>query len=49
MPRVGFETTIPVFGRAKTIHTLDGAAINIYRNEVAEKKETEFACCMLLP
>jgi hypothetical protein len=24
MPRVGFETTIPVFERAKTVHTLDG-------------------------
>jgi hypothetical protein len=26
MPRVGFETTIPVFERAKTVHALDGAA-----------------------
>jgi hypothetical protein len=26
MPRVGFEPTIPVFERAKTVHALDGAA-----------------------
>jgi hypothetical protein len=26
MPQVGFETTIPMFVRAKTVHTLDGAA-----------------------
>jgi hypothetical protein len=26
MPRVGFEPTIPVFKRAKTVHTLDRAA-----------------------
>jgi hypothetical protein len=26
MPRVGFESTIPVFERAKTVHALDGAA-----------------------
>jgi hypothetical protein len=26
MPRVGFEPTIPVFERAKTIHVLDRAA-----------------------
>jgi hypothetical protein len=26
MPRVGFEPTIPAFERAKTVHTLDGAA-----------------------
>jgi hypothetical protein len=26
MPRVGFETTIPVFERAKTVHALDCAA-----------------------
>jgi hypothetical protein len=26
MPRVGFEPTIPVFERAKTVHTLDRAA-----------------------
>jgi hypothetical protein len=26
MPRVGFESTIPVFERAKTVHALDRAA-----------------------
>jgi hypothetical protein len=26
MPYVGFEPTIPVFERAKTVHALDGAA-----------------------
>jgi hypothetical protein len=26
MPPVGFETTIPVFERAKTVHALDRAA-----------------------
>jgi hypothetical protein len=29
MPWVGFETTIPVFKRAKRFHVLDGAAIAI--------------------
>jgi hypothetical protein len=29
MPGVGFETTIPVFERAKIFHTLDGAAVVI--------------------
>jgi hypothetical protein len=29
MTRVGFETTIPVFERAKTVHALDRAAIVI--------------------
>jgi hypothetical protein len=35
MPRVGFESTIPVFERAKTVHALDREAtvsgICIYR------------------
>jgi hypothetical protein len=26
MPQVGFETMIPMFGRAKTVHALDRAA-----------------------
>jgi hypothetical protein len=26
MPRAGFEPTIPVFERAKTVHALDGVA-----------------------
>jgi hypothetical protein len=29
MPRVGFEHTIPVFERAKTVHALDRAATAI--------------------
>jgi hypothetical protein len=29
MPRVGFESTIPVFERAKAVHALDLAAIVI--------------------
>jgi hypothetical protein len=29
MLRVGFEATIPVYKRAKTVHVLDGAAIVI--------------------
>jgi hypothetical protein len=32
MPRVGFEPTIPVFERAKTVHALDGAATVICLN-----------------
>jgi hypothetical protein len=32
MPRVGFKTTIPVFGQAKTIHALERAATVIGRN-----------------
>jgi hypothetical protein len=31
MPRVGFEPTIPVFERAKTVHVLDRAATVIGR------------------
>jgi hypothetical protein len=31
MPRVGFETTIRVFERAKTVHALDRAATGISR------------------
>jgi hypothetical protein len=29
IPQLGFEPTIPVFERAKTVHALDGAAIVI--------------------
>jgi hypothetical protein len=29
MPRIGFEPTIPVFERAKTVHALDRAATEI--------------------
>jgi hypothetical protein len=34
MPLVGFEPTIPVFGRAKTVHALDRAATVIGLNLV---------------
>jgi hypothetical protein len=39
MPRVGFEPKIPVFERAKTVHTLDREAIVIGRgvyNDICE-------------
>jgi hypothetical protein len=32
MPRVGFEPTIPVFERAKTVHALDHAVTVIGMN-----------------
>jgi hypothetical protein len=32
MPRVGFEPTIPVFERTKTVHALDGAVTLIGSN-----------------
>jgi hypothetical protein len=32
MPRVGFEATIPVFERAKTVHALDRSAIKTLRD-----------------
>jgi hypothetical protein len=43
MPRVGFEPTIPVFQRTKTLHALDSAATVIdtkecmYVNEIMLK------------
>jgi hypothetical protein len=40
MPRVGFESTNPVFEQAKTVHALDGAAIvtGKYNSEVKKQK-----------
>jgi hypothetical protein len=38
MPRVGFEPTIPVFGRAKTVYVLDRAATVVGRYEVLQSK-----------
>jgi hypothetical protein len=36
MPRVGFETTIPVFEWAKTVHALDRAAtVTVRKRKVA--------------
>jgi hypothetical protein len=44
MPRVGFEPTIPVFERAKTVHALDRAAVVIgnapYRDVETDKNPT---------
>jgi hypothetical protein len=34
MPRVGFEPTIPVFERAKTVYALDRATTVIRRRDV---------------
>jgi hypothetical protein len=34
MPRAGFEPTIPVFGRSKTVHALDRAAIGTGKFEI---------------
>jgi hypothetical protein len=34
MPRVGFESTIPVFERAKTVHASDRAATVIGRENI---------------
>jgi hypothetical protein len=33
MPRVGFEPTIPVFERAKTVHALDHATTTVNKKE----------------
>jgi hypothetical protein len=43
MPRVGFEPTIPVFERTKTVHALDSAATtyNLLDYELAECKPME--------
>jgi hypothetical protein len=43
MPRVGFEPTIPVFGRTKTVHALDRAAghCDLHRFEPATEKDTK--------
>jgi hypothetical protein len=38
MPQVGFEPTIPVFKRAKTIHALDCVATVIRHKEIALEK-----------
>jgi hypothetical protein len=35
MPRVGFEPTIPVSERAKTVHALNGAATVISNGDIA--------------
>jgi hypothetical protein len=40
MPWVGFEPTIPVFERAKTVHALDRAAIVI--GQYVTREQTHF-------
>jgi hypothetical protein len=42
MPRVGYEPTIPVFERAKTVHALDRAAtvIGLYLITVCTTSDT---------
>jgi hypothetical protein len=49
MPQVGFEPTIPVFERAKTVHVLDRAATVIGWNiwSSALKSVTAVASLML--
>jgi hypothetical protein len=39
MPQVGFEPTIPVFKRAKTVHALDGEAIVIGTAKYSNSKQ----------
>jgi hypothetical protein len=41
MPRVGFEPTIPVFERAKTVHALDSAATVIGNDHAKVNKILE--------
>jgi hypothetical protein len=49
MPQVGFEPTIPVFQRAKTVHALDRAATVIgkwvTRQEIYTKKILDSTLC----
>jgi hypothetical protein len=40
MPQVGFEPTIPVFERAKTVHALGGAATVIGNNSAPTLRKT---------
>jgi hypothetical protein len=42
MPRVGFEPTIPVFEREKTVHALDRAVTVIGNNAVSIAKNALF-------
>jgi hypothetical protein len=46
MPQMGFEPTIPVFGRAKTVHALDRLVTVIGLLNIPNKiKETK---CLLI-
>jgi hypothetical protein len=42
MPRVGFEPTVPVFERAKTVHALDRAATVI---TILRTKQSKYLDC----
>jgi hypothetical protein len=42
MPRVGFESTTPVFEREKTVHALDSAAAVIGIKIILPGTKTEF-------
>jgi hypothetical protein len=44
MPRVGFEPTIPMFERAKTVHALDRAATVIGYYSVLGIKISKIKC-----
>jgi hypothetical protein len=45
MPQVGFEPTIPVFGRAKTVQALDRVNLETGENVLGTRKVvTPFAC-----
>jgi hypothetical protein len=56
MPQVGFELTIPVFERAKTVHALDRAAtvIGVARHRLINYISTqmeltrEFVCSFIV-
>jgi hypothetical protein len=42
MPRVGFEPTIPVFERVKTVHSLDRAATVIGPTSITTSKTSSY-------
>jgi hypothetical protein len=46
MPRVGFEPTIAVFKRTRTVHVLDGAA-TVIGNLLSYSEEMKVALCHL--
>jgi hypothetical protein len=45
MPQVGFEPTIPVFERAKTVHVLDRAATSVGRLTKPTAKYVSLTLC----
>jgi hypothetical protein len=47
MPEVGFETTIPAFEQAKTVHALDRSATVIgYNTETGDQYRVHLFCSM---